>query len=170
MAAPKKKLTPQGRAQQAGKKAAAKRRAEAEAAELAKMSPAMRAARGKVNKLTKAQKATRARKRTSKAQLEALEVAREAAQKKRDRERKIQITLKTFHIINGTRYGPGTGWVPTGLVPALLEQDRRAAEAEASLYVTNSHIVTQRRGAVQVATPNFDQLWQGANSPIFDRF
>jgi hypothetical protein len=162
MAAPKKPLTARQKVYKKSKAAAAKAEAEATAA----MSPARRAA--KAPKLSKRQKAARAKRRMSKPDLAHMEAMRAAKLKKHEDEKKVQVTLKTFHIVNGHRYGPGMTWVPQALTLTLLEQDRRALEVESNLYVTNSHILLPRGASMQVATPNFEQIWAGVNPPIYD--
>ncbi len=168
MATNKKVYTPRGKLIMAGKAAAAKARAEAQALKDAKHSPAYREAKSKVNKLSKKHAAARAKRRMPKEQLAQIEAMVEARQKKHDSEKKVQVTLVTFHNINGVRYGPGTVWVPSGLVLALLEQDHRALQIEANLYITNSHMLSHRGNKIQVATPSFEQIWAGSSSPIFN--
>lgn len=117
----------------------------------------------------KARAATRRAKNQTKALLE----GHAKALRKRELQKRVPVNLKTFHFVNGERYGPGVSWVPKGVLLAVLETDRRALEAEDALFTQRSHIITSSgrgRGVrtVQVATPSFDQLWAGENPPIFD--
>jgi hypothetical protein len=94
-------------------------------------------------------------------------------QRQHDAEKKISITLQTFHIIGEHSYGPGRVWVPQQIVLALLEQDRRAVEAEHQLFSERSNIIVaggtaKTPIAVPVAGGNFQALWAGEKSPIFD--
>lgn len=112
--------------------------------------------------------------RRAKNQTKAFFEGRARSLKEKAISKRVQVHLKTFHFINGERYGPGTAWVPQGVLLAVLETDRRALEAEDALFTQRSHIIlSSGRGsgvrAVQVATPSFDQVWAGANSPIFDQ-
>jgi hypothetical protein len=124
----------------------------------------------KANKLTPKQRAARKKQRRPKDELARIEKMNEA----RRQENKVRVNLATFHIFGLERFGPGPCYVPQRLLLAVLEQDRRAVEAEEQLFVERSRIIVkggQTAGAVAlaVANPNFRETWAGENSPIFDQ-
>jgi hypothetical protein len=139
----------------------------------------------KAKKLSPKQRAARKRRRIPKDELARLEEMRQTQQKKHDEDKKVYANLATFHRFcfliskKGKKerfavetYGPGPTYVPQRLLLAVLEQDRRAVDAEANLFTERSHMILSGRGAavaVQVATPNFQSLWAGENPPIYDQ-
>lgn len=72
----------------------------------------------------------------------------------------VEITLKVSHIINGQSYGPGKITVNGSLAKVLLDDDRRAGEAEENFRGTKAVIIgPQVRGVhttKQVPIETFD--------------
>lgn len=126
----------------------------------------------KRNKSQAAKRRERLKKaRIPKDQAERLRLGREKMLKDKADNKLIQVGLKTFHIFGEEQFGPGTSWVPQRLLLAVLEQDRRAVEAENQLFVERAHMIVKGRGAtaaVQVAPQNFKSVWE-SNPPIYDQ-
>lgn len=82
-------------------------------------------------------------------------------------EKLMDCTLKTFHIVNGHRYGPGKVRVSHDLGYTLLDMDRRAELAERMLFQDRATLILDHRRTLPVAPANFRGLVDGLNSPIF---
>ena len=113
--------------------------------------------------------------RMPKDQIKYLQEARAKKMAEKDANKLVRVRLGTYHRFGNSVYGPGDSWVPKALVTAVMEQDRRAVEAESALFNQRSHIAMQvmsSRGPInyasQVANPNFDSIWTAGNV-IFDQ-
>ena len=142
------------------------------AAELAER-PVPKKARKKTPSQVAKLREKRKKARMPKDQIKYLQEARAKKLAEKDAQKLVRVNLATFHLFGNARYGPGDCYVPKALVTAVLEQDRRAVEAESALFNQRSNmIMSANRGTVtyasQVANPNFDALWTGGNI-IFDQ-
>jgi hypothetical protein len=114
----------------------------------------------------------RKKQRTPKDQLDRLKAGREKKLKDKADNKRVEVSLKTFHMFGDEQFGPGVCWVPQRLLLAVLEQDRHAWEVENQLFVTHTGMIVRGREAavgVPVAPQNFESLWAGINAPIFDQ-
>jgi hypothetical protein len=128
----------------------------------------------KAPKLNRKQQAARRKRRVPKDEKDRINRVREEKLKKHEAEKKVYANLSTFHIFGEERFGPGPSYVPQRLLLAVLEQDRRAVDAEDQLHAERSRIIvpggrTAGAVALAVANPNFHDVWAGRNPPIFDQ-
>ena len=68
-----------------------------------------------------------------------------------ERDRRVELTLRFKHTINGVQYGPGRVGLPNGLVATLLEQESRAEEEVERFRGTRSAIIGAGNRVIMMA-------------------